>query len=302
MADARGGVAGDEPVDLGEGDRAQSGVAMVDLAEQDIGRALERRSVGGHVERHARLVEENPAVGLRVEIEAVAAQRQERNPRRHFRVASIELRKKRTSPVVFAARRKVGRPDAVVRRTPKHRMSDAPGVGGDIFARRVATARRRDDRDLGRASLGLDAVDERRQFAQLVCSRRAVGLGDSIVVASLRIGETDREQPVAWIAIALEPPDLGFPGGGEIAVAMHEHDWNRRFILREGGSPEASECEGGGPLKQATAIQHRRFSPCLNTVGRSALRGAYTTKRARQCEDWFGGGERWCAQKNKAAE
>jgi hypothetical protein len=46
--DAGGGVAGDEPVDLGEGDRAQSRVAMVDLAEQDVRRAFQRRSVGGH--------------------------------------------------------------------------------------------------------------------------------------------------------------------------------------------------------------------------------------------------------------
>jgi hypothetical protein len=187
-----------------------------------------------------RLVEENPAVGLRVEIEAVAAQRQARNPRRHFRVASIEFRKKLTSPVVFAARRKVGRPDAVVGRAAEHRMSDAPGVGGDIFARRVAPARRRDDRDLRRAGLGLDVVDERGQFAQLVCSRRTVGLGDGIVVASLRIGEADREQPVARKAVALESPDLRFPGRGEIAVAMHEHDRNRRFILREGGSCDAT--------------------------------------------------------------
>ena len=43
---------------------------------------------------------------------------------------------------------------------------------------------------------------------------------------------------------------------------MHEHDWNRRFILGEGGSPDATQSEGGGPLKQATAIEHRRFSPC----------------------------------------
>ena len=119
-------------------------------------------------------------------------------------------------------------------------MTDAPGVGGDIFTRRVAAARQRDDRHLRRAGLCLDVVDERRQLAQLVCSRRAVGLGDGIVVASLRVGEADREQPVARIAVALEPPDLCFPSCGEIAVAMHEHDRNRRFILREGGSPDAT--------------------------------------------------------------
>ena len=89
--DARRLAAGDEAVNLGEGDRAQSRVAMVDLAEQDVRRAFQRRSIGGYVERHARLVEDNSAVRLRVEVEAIAAQSQERNPRRHFRVASIEL-------------------------------------------------------------------------------------------------------------------------------------------------------------------------------------------------------------------
>ena len=87
---------------------------------------------------------------------------------------------------------------------------------------------------------------------------------------------------------------------------MHEHDWNRRFILGEGGSPDATQSEGGGPLKQATAIEHRRFSPCpldlatsLHDQGGAAMRGLVWRR-------WRDGGSRHEGaggeQKNKAAE
>jgi hypothetical protein len=42
---------------------------------------------------------------------------------------------------------------------------------------------------------------------------------------------------------------------------MHEHDWNRRVLLSEGGSREANDAEGGAPLEQATSVQHWALSP-----------------------------------------
>src|SRR5208282_4008266 len=113
---------------------------MVDLAEQDVVCALELRSFGGHIEWHARFLENNGAVRLRIKIEAVAAQRHERHARRDFAVARVELLQEWAAPVVFTAEEKISRPDAVVGRAAEGRLFDAAGVGGDIFARRIAAA------------------------------------------------------------------------------------------------------------------------------------------------------------------
>jgi hypothetical protein len=94
--------------------------------------------------------------------------------------------------------------------------------------------------------LRLDAVDERRQLGQLVRRRRAVRLRDAIVVARLRIGETDRKEPVSSIErspLMRLPDALGlWPEGSirgrrdaanpraalctQLAVARHEA-WRR---------------------------------------------------------------------------
>ena len=71
---------------------------MIDFAEQGVGRAFQRGAVGRHVGRHAGLAEE-PAIGLRIKVEAVAAQRQERHARRHFAVARVELLRKGPRPL-----------------------------------------------------------------------------------------------------------------------------------------------------------------------------------------------------------
>jgi len=229
---------------------------MIDLAEQNVGRAFERRSVGGHIERHGRFAEKNSAVGLRIEVETVAAQRHERHAGRHFAVARVELLQERAAPVVFAAEQRIDGEDAVVGRAPEHRLGDARGVGGDVPARRIAAARQRDDRHFRRPGLRFDAVDERRQLAQLVPRGGAVRLRDAIVVARLRVGETDRKEPVSRVAVALEPPDLRLPGRGQIAVAMHEDDRNRRLLLGESRSVKPGEGERGGPLEKAASVQH----------------------------------------------
>ena len=196
------------------------------------------------------------AVGLRVKIEAVAAQGHERHARRHFAVAGIELLQERAAAVVFAAERSIDGEDAMIGRAAEHRLGDARRIGCDVAARRIAAARQRDDRDFCRAGLGFDAVDERGQFAQLVLRRGTVGLSDGIVVARLRVGEIDREQTVSRIAVALEPPDRRLPDPGRIAVAMHEHDRNGDLILSQRRSMKRGQGEGGGSLQHAAAVQH----------------------------------------------
>ena len=218
---------------------------MIDLAKQNIRRALQRRSLGGHVGRHAGMADET-AVGLRIEIEAVAAQRHERHARRHLAVARIEFFEEWTAAVVFAAEQRIDGEHAMVGRAAEHRLGDARRIGRDIFARRIAAARQRDDRDFRRAGLGFDAVDERRQFADLVLRRGAVGLSDAIVVARLRVGETDRKQTVSRIVVALETPDLRLPNRGHIAVAMHEDDRNGRLSFSESRSTHRGEGDRRG--------------------------------------------------------
>ena len=248
-------AADDELVDLGEGARAARRLAMIDFAEQNVGRALQRRSVGRHVGRHAGMADET-SVGLRVKIKAVAAQGHERHARRHLAVARIELLQKRAAAVIFAAERPIDGEDAVIGRAAEDRLGDARRVGCDIAARRIAAARQRDDRDFRRAGPGFDAVDERGQFAQLVLRRGTVGLSDGVVVARLRVSEIDRKQTVSRIAVALEPPDRRLPDPGRVAVAMHEDDRNRRLILSQRRSMKRGEREGGRSLQHAAAVQH----------------------------------------------
>src|SRR6266516_2358228 len=82
-------AAGNEFIDLAEGARMIRRLTMVDRAKYDIGRALESWSLEADAGRRAGLAE-NVAIGLRVFIHVVAAQRQERRARRHFALAVIE--------------------------------------------------------------------------------------------------------------------------------------------------------------------------------------------------------------------
>ena len=73
IVDARRLAAGDEFIDLAERARMKRGLAMIERAEHEIGRALQRRAFGGDAGRRARLADE-AAVGLRIFVDAVAAQ------------------------------------------------------------------------------------------------------------------------------------------------------------------------------------------------------------------------------------
>src|ERR1700674_4736956 len=81
-------AADNELVDFSERARSARGLAMIDLPEQNVRRALQRRPVGGYVDRRAGVADET-AVWLCIEVEAVAAQRQERHARRDLAVARV---------------------------------------------------------------------------------------------------------------------------------------------------------------------------------------------------------------------
>ena len=264
-------AADQEPVDHGEGLRACRRLAMIDLAEHNVGRALQRRALGRHVGRHVGTADET-TIGLRIEVEAVAAQRQERYARRHFAFPDIELLQKRPAAVVFAAEQPVGRPDAVVGRAAERGGDDARRVGRDIAAGRIAAAGQRDNGDLRRPGLILHPVDESRQLAQLIVGRGPIGLRNRIDVARLRVGEADGEQPVPGVAVALEAPDRRLPDRGGVAVAVHEDDRNGGR-LGQGGPGRRDESKRGGSLKHAAAVQHWAFF--LHLRAPLASRGVY---------------------------
>src|SRR4051812_10041690 len=88
-------------------------LAMIERAEHEIGRALQRRAVRGHAGRRAGLADKAP-VGLRIFVDAVAAQGEERRARRHFALALVQAAQERTAAVELAARTIVPIIDAVV--------------------------------------------------------------------------------------------------------------------------------------------------------------------------------------------
>ncbi len=116
----------------------------------------------------ARMADET-AVGLRIKIEAVAAQGHERHARRHLAVARIELLEERAAAVIFAAEHRIDGEDAMIGRAAQHRLRNARRIGRDVAARRIAAARQRHNRDFRRAGPGFDAVDECGQFASWSC-------------------------------------------------------------------------------------------------------------------------------------
>ncbi len=101
--DPLGIAADDEVVDLAEGAGVKAGFAMIDGAEDQIGGAAQRRTIGGDAGGHARLAEQ-AAVGLRIFVDAIAAEGQESGTFGHLRaLAGIEAFEERAAAVEFAA-------------------------------------------------------------------------------------------------------------------------------------------------------------------------------------------------------
>ena len=203
---------------------------MIDGAEHEIGRALQRRAFRRHARRRAWLADK-AAVGLRIFVEAVAAQRQERRARRDFVFALVETAQERAAAVELAAEAIIPIIDAMVRNAAQHRMTDIGAAAAlDIEADRIAAARIADQRDPRRTGAPLQLLDGLSEFAALVLGRGAIGLRHLVVGARQRIGEIDREHFFAQHAVRLHPPHRGDPERRMVAIAMHEK--NRRHIRR----------------------------------------------------------------------
>ena len=223
-------MAGDEFVDLAERARMKSSLAMIDGAEHEIGRALQCWAFCRHAGRRARLANK-AAVGLRIFVEAVAAQRQERRARRHLVFALVETAQERAAAVELAAESLIPIIDAMVRNAAQHRMTDIGAAAApDIATDRIAAARIADQRDPRRTGAALQLLDGLSEFAALVLGRGTIGLLHLVVGARQRIGEIDREHPIARHAVGFHPPHRGDPERRMVAIAMHEK--NRRHIRR----------------------------------------------------------------------
>src|ERR1700754_772368 len=79
-------AAGNEFEYLAECARVKRGLAVVDRAKHEIGRALQRRTIRGDPGRRARLADET-AIGLGIFVEAVAPKSEQHGVRRPFAFA-----------------------------------------------------------------------------------------------------------------------------------------------------------------------------------------------------------------------
>ena len=168
-----------------------------------------------------------------------------------------------------AASRSPRRRGWACRRARRRRRSPGwPRHSGGSNSRRATERRWRPSAP----GLILHPVDESRQLPQLIVGRGPIGLRNRIDVARLRVGETDGEEPVPGVAVALEAPDRRLPDRRGVAVAVHEDDRNGGR-LGEGGSGRRGESKRGGSLKHAAAVQHWAFF--LHLRGPLASRGVY---------------------------
>ena len=167
-------------------------LAMIERAEHEIGRALQRRPVRCHAGRRARLADE-AAIGLRKFVVAVAAQSEERRARRHLALALVQAAQERTAAVELAVQTVVPIIDAMVGNAAQHGMADIGAAAIlDVIADRIAAARIADEGDPRRAGAALQFLDGLAKFAALVFGRGTVWLFDLVIGARQRIGEIDR--------------------------------------------------------------------------------------------------------------
>ncbi len=235
-------------------------LAMVDRAEHQIGCALQRRSLCRDAGGRAGLADKT-AIGLREFVHAIAAQRQERDARRHLAFALIEPAQERTATIVLAAEIVVPIKDAVVGRAAQHGVADVrnPAVL-DIIANAIAAARTANESHARRAGAALQFLDGVSELAALVLRRGFVRLRLGIVGSRQGIGEIDREHPLARDPVRFHPPQRRDPQGRVVAMAMGEQDRRNfagarggRWCLRKSRKPEAAGCQRQG----SGALQYR---------------------------------------------
>ena len=156
--------------------------------------------------------------------------------------------------------------DALVGRAAQNGMADRCRPAGilEIAADRVAAARRADQRHLGSPRRLQRLGDEGGELARLVLGRRMEGLGLGVLAPRAGIGEVDRQEMVALVAVGLEAPDIVDPQRAGIAIAVHEHDrWRRRVgmgrrgWLRLGRLPLGARHHRRGQHRTARHAQQR---------------------------------------------
>src|SRR5205085_9080554 len=176
-------AAGDEFMDLAECPRMKRGLAMIDRTEHEIGGALQRRAFRGDPGRYARLAKD-ATIGLRIFVQAVAAKRQERDPRCDLALAFVQSAQERTTAVELIAEIIVPRKDAVVGYAAQHGMADVRGPAIlDVAADRIAAARIANQRDARRPGAASQFLDRFAKLAALIFSGGFVGLRLAIVAA-----------------------------------------------------------------------------------------------------------------------
>ncbi len=251
---------------------AERRLAVIDPGDDDVLRALQRRTVEADVGGHAALADPD-AVGLRVLVVAIGADRHPADARRDL-VAVATLRRvepaqERPGAVELAA--EPGRlvdEHAVVRHAAEHHGRDQrPAAAvGDVVADRIAAARVADQHDLAGARGRQRLAHRRGEPGHRLRCRRSAGLLAAVVVAGERVGDLDRAHPVARPAVRFEAPERRRPEGGGVAVAGHEHD---RRIRRHrpghgirsrrarGAASGERQRAGCGRGEDQTAARHR---------------------------------------------
>src|SRR3981081_1152260 len=122
------------------------GLAMVNRAEHEVGRAFERRPITGYSGRRPRLADE-PAIGLREFVHAVAAQGQEGRARRDFTLPLVQPAQERTAAIKLTVQTAFPFVNAVVGNATQHGMADVGAAAIlDVAADRIAAARIADQR------------------------------------------------------------------------------------------------------------------------------------------------------------
>src|SRR5262245_65221943 len=98
-------------------------LAMVERAEHEIGRTVQRGAIRRHPGRRARLADE-AAVGLRIFVDAVAAQREERRARRHLALTLVQAAQERAAAIELAVETFIPLIDAMVGNAAQPRVTD----------------------------------------------------------------------------------------------------------------------------------------------------------------------------------
>jgi hypothetical protein len=160
---------------------------------------------------------------------------------RHFAFALVKPAQERAAAIELIAEALVPIVDAVVGHPAQHGVTDIGAASIlDEVANRVAAARIADQRDARRAGAAFQCLDRLAEFAALIVGGGFVRLRFGIVGSRQRIGEIDREHPLARNAVGFHPPHRRHPQRGVVTIAVHEQD--RRDI--GGGRRRRGLCEG----------------------------------------------------------